>query len=70
MDKRSQEKIINIEVYTDGSLKKQGQKSTFGGWAYIAVQDGKELFCDLTSLFCIHYTVLYSFGGVFHEKSA
>lgn len=46
MEKRSKEKIINIEIYTDGSLKKQGQQSTFGGWAFIATKDGKELFCD------------------------
>ena len=44
MDRHSKEKVINLEVYTDGSLKKTGAKSTFGGWAYIVVQDGKELY--------------------------
>lgn len=45
MEKRSREKIINIEIYTDGSLKKLGQQNTFGGWAFIAVKDNVELFC-------------------------
>lgn len=42
MEKHSKERVINIEIYTDGSLKKMGQQSTFGGWAYVVVQDGKE----------------------------
>lgn len=42
MERHSKERVINIEVYTDGSLKKMGQQSTFGGWAYVVVQDGKE----------------------------
>lgn len=44
MERHSDERIIKLEVYTDGSLKKTGQSSTFGGWAYIVVQDGKELY--------------------------
>ena len=44
MERHSKEKVINLEVYTDGSLKKTGMKSTFGGWAYIVTQDGKELY--------------------------
>ena len=44
MERHSAEKIIKLEIYTDGSLKKTGQNSTFGGWAYIVVQDGKELY--------------------------
>ena len=32
-------KIIPLEVYTDGSCKKRGIQ-TFGGWAYIIVRDG------------------------------
>ena len=44
MERHSKERVINLEVYTDGSLKKTGMKSTFGGWAYIVTQDGKELY--------------------------
>ena len=46
MEKRSKERVINIEIYTDGSLKKMGQRLTFGGWAFIVVQDGKKIFFD------------------------
>ena len=47
MERRSKEKISAIEIYTDGSLKKMGQQ-TFGGWAFIVVQDGQRVFsqCD------------------------
>lgn len=44
MDKRSKEHVLPIEIYTDGSLKKFGQKMTFGGWAYVVVQDQKEIY--------------------------
>ena len=43
-ERRSKEKLITAEVYTDGSLKKIG-KATFGGWAFIVVRDGKQEFC-------------------------
>ena len=48
LDKRSKEHVLPIEIYTDGSLKKLGQKMTFGGWAYVVVQDQKEIYyaCD------------------------
>lgn len=46
MDRRSKERIIPIEVYTDGSLKKVGQRSTFGGWAYFVIRNGEEIFFD------------------------
>lgn len=46
MERHSKEKIISIEIYTDGSLKKQAQHTTFGGWAYIAVQDSKKIYFD------------------------
>lgn len=42
-ERRSKEKLITMEIYTDGSLKKIG-KSTFGGWAFIVVRDGQEIF--------------------------
>lgn len=44
MEKHSKERVINLEVYTDGSLKKTGAQSTFGGWAYIVIQDNKKLY--------------------------
>lgn len=44
MEKHSKERIINIEIYTDGSLKKLGQKLTFGGWAYVVVVDSKMIY--------------------------
>lgn len=43
-ERRSREKIINLECYTDGSLKKRGANSTFGGWGFIVVQDSKEIY--------------------------
>lgn len=45
MERRSKERVINLDVYTDGSLKKLGQ-SIFGGWAYIVVRDNKEIYFD------------------------
>ena len=41
MDKRSKERVIPLEIYTDGSLKKMGQHSNFGGWAFCAVRNGE-----------------------------
>ena len=43
MDRRSQEKLITLDVYTDGSMKSTGPLR-FGGWAFIVVQDGKMLY--------------------------
>lgn len=45
-NRRSNERIIPIEIYTDGSLKKVGKNMTFGGWAYIAVQDSHKIYHD------------------------
>ena len=42
-ERRSREKIINLEIYTDGSLKKLGN-ITFGGWSFIAIRDGQEIY--------------------------
>lgn len=39
-ERHSRTKIIELEVYTDGSLKKRG-RMTFGGWSYIVIRDGK-----------------------------
>lgn len=44
MEKRSKEKIINLEIYTDGSLKKVGNSMTFGGWAFIVLKDNQKLY--------------------------
>ena len=46
MEKRNNEKIIPLEFYTDGSLKKMGQRSTFGGWAFYALRDGVDFYHD------------------------
>lgn len=43
-ERRSKEHIIHLEIYTDGSCKKVGRIMTCGGWAFIAVQDGKEIY--------------------------
>ena len=42
--RRSKEKIINLEIYTDGSLKRVGRNITFGAWGFIVVQDGHEIY--------------------------
>lgn len=44
MEHHSKQKIIPIEIYTDGSLKKTGQNSTFGGWAFIVTQDAQKIY--------------------------
>ena len=44
MERRSKQKIIPLEIYTDGALKKLGQQSTFGGWAFYALRDGIEIY--------------------------
>lgn len=41
--KRSKELVSPIEIYTDGSLKKEG-RVTFGGWAFICTREGEELY--------------------------
>ena len=43
-DRRSREKIINLEIYTDGSLKKRGKNMTFGGWSFIALRDNVKIY--------------------------
>ena len=43
MERRSKERIITLDVYTDGSLKRSG-KTTFGGWGFIVTRDSKELY--------------------------
>lgn len=43
-ERRSKERVINLEIYTDGSLKKMGAKMTFGGWGFIATRDEEKVF--------------------------
>lgn len=43
-ERRSKEKIINLEIYTDGSLKKVGNTMTFGGWSFIVTRENEKLF--------------------------
>lgn len=43
-ERRSREKIINLEIYTDGSLKKTGKEMTFGGWSFIVTRDNIKLY--------------------------
>ena len=45
MDSKKKERILRIEIYTDGSLKKIGEKS-FGGWAFIATFDNQCIFSE------------------------
>jgi nitrate/nitrite-specific signal transduction histidine kinase len=46
MEYNTKKKIIPIEVYTDGSSKKLGQKS-FGAWAFVIVKDNGVGFSDV-----------------------
>ena len=43
-EKRSKEKIVTLEIYTDGSCKSMA-RTTFGGWAFVVIQDSKEVYC-------------------------
>ena len=40
-EKRSKAQIAQLEIYTDGSLKKLGTLATFGGWSFIALRGGE-----------------------------
>ena len=44
MDRRSKERIVPLEVYTDGSLKRMGQNMTFGGWSFVIVRDNEKIY--------------------------
>lgn len=45
-NQRSREKVIEMEIYTDGSAKTLGRFLSFGGWGFIAVRDGNEFARD------------------------
>lgn len=38
--KHTTKPALNIEVYTDGSAKNNGQENAYGGWAYIVLVNG------------------------------
>ena len=42
----SKEKVVEMEIYTDGSAKTLGRNLSFGGWGFIAVRDCKEVCRD------------------------
>ena len=44
IERHSKQKLIELEIYTDGSLKRIGQSMTFGAWGFVVVQDGKEIY--------------------------
>ena len=46
MEKHSKERVLNIEIYTDGSLKKVGTNNSFGGWAFVVVKDCKKIYFE------------------------
>ena len=48
MERRSKERVIEMEIYTDGSLKKSG-RSTYGGWAFVVIHDSQEIYHDFGS---------------------
>lgn len=41
MERHSKERVPDISIYTDGSLKQVGAKLTFGGWAFLVIKDDK-----------------------------
>ena len=48
-ERRSKERVITIEIYTDGSSKHYGQVMRFGGWAYIVLYDSNIIHQDCNS---------------------
>ena len=44
MERRSKERVMGLQIYTDGSLKKSGQSMTFGGWGFIVSRDIDEIY--------------------------
>ena len=43
VENRSKGKIVKLEVYTDGSLKRE-RGTTFGGWSFVVIQDATKVF--------------------------
>lgn len=44
IDARSNEHVIELSIYTDGSCKRIGQSMTFGGWSFIAFREQDEIY--------------------------
>ena len=43
-ERRSRAQIAQLEIYTDGSCKKLGANTTFGGWPFIALRGGERIY--------------------------
>ena len=50
MERRSKERIPPLEIYTDGSLKKQGQNMTFGGWCFYVIRNDNCIYAKVDSM--------------------
>lgn len=44
IERHSKARVPDLEVYTDGSLKKMGQSMTFGGWAFIVLRNNQKIY--------------------------
>ena len=44
IERRSTAMMSKLEIYTDGSCKKLGSRSTFGGWSFIALRGGERIY--------------------------
>lgn len=49
MERRSKERVPEMEIYTDGSCKKLNNV-TFGGWAFVVVKDSEEQYAAAGSI--------------------
>ena len=73
MEKRSKERALELEIYTDGSLKKIDDK-TFGGWAFIAVKDSQvqeieaDHACDTTNQRMELTAIVYALQYASHHR--
>ena len=45
MDSKKHQRVMSLEIYTDGACKSLG-KATFGGWGFIVVRDSKKIYFD------------------------
>ena len=43
LENKKKERVLRIEIYTDGSLKKIDD-ITFGGWAFIVTKDNQDIY--------------------------
>lgn len=47
MERHSQTKVIDLEIYTDGSCK--GNSIRYGGWAFLVINDSKMIYYNTGS---------------------